>query len=727
MPLRRIKQTSKIMLIEEFCTSENVPDLCTILRNEDVKQKSEFFTLVENNLEVRSYEEFVEKFMPSVWEWCEQSNDSTCPVAFRYSLEKPKENVNAHEMKLSSNEFYTMVMDLYSRKGCSGESNLEFDYSKVGDLLSPRRVLENAKQLRKDLDYNYNKMKKLTEGAKSERNECVRKIKNIRKEIVSQYKNSLTGKIKLALADTEEKLTALSAKSQTENWNEQSAKTPRLPCRIKFDENGNLDVEVLEIEDNLSVIEEEEKSSNELVTLIEQDFDKHSDDNNTYIKELVVSNYCNITPKTILNQEELIEKRNQYTAIFKASQEQFIRAISSAVEKILNVKVFFEQASVFNKKLPAPVIVTNCKANKLIEDEKVKSSFEYFIRESGREFDDWKIWFAVVPAIGDAEFVDNPDIDEELWDDISMDEESEQDYQVKTTDGEVLVSLDTLKVLLNILKTGKIITFFNYRANENTGFGKFRNEILEQYRKKLESINNNEYAVFTYPNFTVLPKKETAIEIGKTTQNGDEKKEFLNIPGIYVDSSYVAAGLVVASQNPEYLAQKKYKVERNNPCVRFDLEDRDNRFIMLTNMNREGKGVWSSEVENNIEQDKFGFCFCGNTKFYKNERINNTYVYTARTMHRDDKGIYDPIYTRLTMDFIMQYLRTENEGGNKYKPAMVKQFISDKVGEWKRAAESENKANNILHEKEDVTFEGENLKVKFTGYETEITLNIERE
>lgn len=305
-----------------------------------------------------------------------------------------------------------------------------------------------------------------------------------------------------------------------------------------------------------------------------------------------------------------------------------------------------------------------------------------------------------------------------------MDEESAQNYNIKTADGEVLVSLDTVKILLNILKTGKIITFFNYRANEKTGFGKFRNEILKQYREKLQSINGNEYAVFTYPNFTVLPKKETAVEIGKTTQNNCEKKEFLDIPGIYVDSSYVAAGLVVASQNPEYLKQKYKDVEDNNPCVRFDLEEENNRFIMLTNMNREGKGVWSSDVEDNIERDKFGFCFCGNTKFYKNERVNNTYVYTSRTMHRDEKGIYDPIYTRLTMDFIMQYLRTENEGGNKYKRLVIEQFIKDTVGEWKRQLD---KINIILHEKEDVVFEDGILKVKFRGYETEITLDIEKE
>lgn len=729
MPLSRIKQTSKIMLMEEFCTSETVPDLYTMLRNENVHQKSEFLSLLEKNLEVRSYQEFVDRFMPSVWEWCESSGDPSCPVTFRYSLERPAGNVNAHEMKLSNNEFYRMIMELYSKKSTSGESNLEFDYSQVADLLSPRKVLENAKQLRRDLQYNYDKMLELGEGAKAERNERIRKIKSIRREIVSQYKDSLMGKIKLALADTEEKLAALPDKQDKEANESETGEPSKLSCRLTFNEKGDLDIEAIQIENNCYVVNENMESSGELAAIIGQDFDKYGGDNNPYIRSLVISNYCNV-PAVVLDREELISKRNQYTTIFKASQELFIRAISSAVEKLLNVKVFFDQAAVPGKRLPAPVIVTNCKADKLIGDEKVAESFKYFIRESARETGEYRIWFAIIPAVGDIEFVDNPKTHEEsLFDDL--DEDILDDASVKTTDGEALVSIDTLKIMVNILKEGKITTFFNYRANEKTGFNNLSDELLESYRKKLESLNGNGYAVFAYPNFTILPKKETAIEIGKTGADGYERKEFLDIPGIYVDSSYVAAGLVVASQNPEYLAYKKYKVERNNPCVSFDLEEGDNRFIMLTSMNREGKGAWSFDAEENITSDMFGFCFCGNTKFYKNEQVNQTYVYTARNMHRNEKGIYDPIYTRLTMDFIMQYLATDAniQIGQKYKISGIKSFISKEVGAWKRAAESSHKDNNILRENEDVIFDEEtkSLKVKFRKGETEIALDIERE
>lgn len=738
MPLSRIKQTSKTILIEEFCSSESAPDFYTMLRNEDVKQKSEFLSLIEKNLEVSSYEEFVSKFMPSVWEWYEVNDApaADCPVRFCYSLKKPDNHPEAHEIELSKNEFYAMVMDLYSKKGKSGESNLEFDYSRVAELLSPKKVMENAKQLRKDLRYNYDKYLALGDGAKTEKNACIRKIKAIRSDIVKQYKDSLTGKIKLALADTEEKLKALPQVETEVNGVLTEGNVKGLPCKVSFDENGELDVEVIQVEDNHIALEDHSGDSKDgLALMIAQDFVQYGEEESGYIRDLVVSTYSGggTSALQVIDRKELVQKRNHYTNIFKYSQEQFVRAISSAVEKMLDVKVFFEQSCIPGRKLAAPLIVTNCKATKLVEDEKVKEKFAYFIRESGVETDDYRIWFAIVPAIGDEEFLDNAvDLAEEDLFEMDLDFDEEGKDCVKTSDGDELIGIESVKILLEILREGKITTFFNYRANEKTGFGEFTSEMLEAYRRKLGSISGNPYAVFTYPNFTVLPKKETAIEIGKIGEDGQEKEEFLDIPGLYVDCAYVAAGLVVATQNPEYLMKKKFNIKRNNPCVRFNLEEGNNRFVLLTNMNREGKGIWASEVEDNIGRDMFGFCFCGNTKFYKGERVQNTYVYIARNMHKDKNGVYEPIYMQLTMDFVMQYLQTCNMsvgGGNRFKKSEILAFVDNEVGRWERESESEEETfdNSILHKNDKIVFEDDSLKVRFGGVETEIMLEIERE
>lgn len=734
-PLEFIKQTSKAILFEKFTSSESDYNLYDFLKNEDVREKSEFFKIIEDNLEVRSFEEFAEKFMPSVWEWTETYDDPNMPVNFRFSLEKPDGVPNATEMKLNKNEFYSMVMNLYEKKGSSGESTLEFDYSKVAELLSPDKVLERAKQLRKDLEYNYSKMISLENGSKQERNKYARQVISIREEIVSQYKDSFTGVVKLALADTQQKLSLLSDDNSNKETVTVSNGIQKQPCLVGFADDGSLDVRLIEVQDNNANVGQSDNKSAQILQLIENDYDKYSSNGGGFVKNIITATYCNTQLGVLPSREELIQKRDMYAMLYKNSQEQFIRAISSAVEKILNVKAFFEQATISgNKKLPASLIVSNCSVEKLLSEE-VKGDLEFFLKEASREPDMGKIWFAIVPAIGDADFVDNLDEDISLDDLFTNNNESVSN--VKTSDGDELTSLAALKVMLGILKNAQIMTFFNFRANEKTGFEKLNADILEKYREKLEPIKGNHYAVFAYPNFTVLPKKETCIEICKSSDaDGKEKSERIDIPGIYIDASYIAAGLVVASQNPDYLADKfsRSKVRDGYPCVRFDFERKDNRFIMLTKMNREGKVIWSSEVEDNISKDKFGFCFCGNTKYYNQSRVNNTYVFTARNMNKENDGQYEPLYKCLTMDFVKQYLRVKfsSASGNRINTSDVEKFIKEDVGQWKREAE-EDCENNILRsvgdESENIEIDNESgkLKITFQGTAAEMDIDIIKE
>lgn len=720
----RVKQTSKTMIIEEFCASDNVPDLCTMLMEEDVKMIGSFNRSVKEKLEVSDFEQFVEKFMPSVWEWQEKSEDMEYQIRFCYSLEKPVGQPQAHELKLSEQEFYKMIMDLYSKKSVSGESNLEFDYNRVAELLSPAATLENAKQLRKALQYNFNKLEELPDSAKRERAICQRKIVDVRKKIVRQYKDSFTGIVKLALADTESRLAALPQKEENAPGN---TETFRLPCKVQFDENGDLDV--IPIEANGIEVEEPsgDGSENKIARLVAQDYDQYGQEQSSYIKNLVVANYSGGELVEVPDREALVRKRDQYVALYRNAQERFIRAISSAVERILDMKVFFEQASIDGKKLQAPVIITNCKASKLIDGE-VKGKFEFLVREWGRATD--RVWFAVIPAVGENIFQDVPDNDIEYDSDLNFAEE-DVSHDIKKQDGEVLVGLQTVKLMLDILKKGKITTFFNFRANEFTGFGQFTSEILTDYREKLESIEGNEYAVFTYPNFSILPRKDTVIRVGKTTNSEREEEEvYLDIPGIYVESAYVAAGLVVASQSRDYLKSKKYEVKPGYPCVRFDLEEGENPFIMLTRMNCEGEDKWLSEVEENIDKDRFGFSFCGNTKFYNGGKVKNSYVYTVRSMAKDKDGNYKPLYKTLTKDFIIQYLQGDPRvKGSSAKADVINSFVSGEVSEWERDAESNNYANNILKKNETIRRSPEDgrLKVEF-GHETEeIPLTVEED
>lgn len=727
-PLDIVEQTSKTILFEKF--SSEVVDLRTLIENEGVDGNNDFLSNVDRELAVSSFEEFVKKFMPTVWEWIETSNDPNMPVTFCYSLEQPKDKPNAHPLNLDKNEYYSMVMKLYSQKGNAGVDNMSFDYSMVAELLSPKKVLDRAKQLRKNLEYNYSKYLALGEGSKQERNDCVKKINAIRREIVSQYKDSFTGVVKLALADTEQKLLALTSNETSKQSEVEIVGLPQnMPCRIALDDKGELDVQLIEMQDNNTSINNDNNANSELLRLVEEDYDAYGGDSGEYVKGIITASYCSSQTAITLGRDELVNKRNMYTSLYKNSQEHFIRAISSAIEKVLNVKAFFEQASVSaGKRLPAPLIVANCKIDALLDNE-VKDEFVRFLREANRQKNNMKIWFAIIPAIGDADFIENVDEPEESLDDIFAGVDTDKD-KVRTHDGDELTSLGQLKEVLNIMKEWQITTFFNFRANEKTGFSGLNEKIIENYRSKLESVKGNSYAVFAYPNFTVLPKKKTYIEIGKTEVDGVEQSEYIDIPGIYIDSSYVAAGLVIASQNPDYLAAKfsQKKVKPGYPCVRFDIERKDNRYVMLTKMNREGKVEWQADVEDNISKDNFGFCFCGNTMHYKNQLVNNSFVFSARNMNTED-GQYEPIYKRLTMDFIKLYLRNKTNT-NTIHVSAVNDFLRNEAAEWERSAE-EDFENNILCKNGDVTetieMDNGRLKIRFHGGDAIMEIDIDKE
>lgn len=727
MPLSKIGQTSKVLLLEEFFPSAQAGSLDTLIRGEDVRSKNSFVKKMEDKLEVRSFEEFVKKFMPTIWTWCEATNDPQCPVECRCSLEKPAHIPDPHQMPLDQNEFYGMVMDLYSKKSLDGKANLEFDYSSVEELLSPQHVLKNAKQMRRDLKYLHNELNKLPETAKTERRQHEKKFKKLCKNIVIQWLNNPLAMIKLALADTQAKLAALDAPQQRADAPMPEAPRPALPCRISFSENGEIDVELLEPEIQPMRTPDDGSRENELATIVGRDFDKYGGEDNPYLKSIVISNYCgdqSLTP--VLDPEILLERKRIYMNIYQKSEEAFIRAISTAVEKLLSVKIFFDQACAGKAPLPAPVIVANCKASALVENEKVKADFEFLITENLQEVTERHIWFAIVPAVGDEGLLDDCEDDDEDDDELYP-ESRQKNAKMRTRGGEELVSLETLKQAVDILSKGRITTFFSYRANERTGFEALSLNLVESYKRKLKEIDTS-YGVFCYPNFTILPKKEACIEIGREGRHADGAPVLLDIPGIYVDAAYVAAGLVVGTQNPEYLKKHGFEVKPNMPCVRFDLEEKDYRFHLQTTMNREGLTAWPRDVEDCIGKDMFGFCFCGNDKLFQGKMVRNTYVYNARSLRRDrdGDGAYEPLYTQLTMDFISQFLKLNCStfgGSDQVKAEDYNQFAKAYLKEWNLSRE-EAFVNRLLHEGEKLDkTEGGRLAIVFNGREK--TINIE--
>lgn len=390
--------------------------------------------------------------------------------------------------------------------------------------------------------------------------------------------------------------------------------------------------------------------------------------------------------------------------IYKASLESFAETITPIIEKFAGVKSFFDHASC-DGELPrdVSVIISNCKVDAILKNRVAKERFRKYFKALSYEKDVNRIWFGIIPAISNGE---------ERWsetkqalhfdDDIEPDELEDAPEQGNAAD---LIALDRGKEMLALLEEAKIMTFVNYKAGENTGFMGLSASEVDRYRKDFKNVNS-EYAVFVYPNFTILPKENGLVKIG-TEYNAEDDQEvdfYAVVPGVYLDASYVACGMMVGVQNYKLLEKKGYYVNPKYPCVRFDLEDPENSRRVTTKLNRETTTETPMQILDAIMEDRFGFVFADNNVEYDGKILKNSYVLNARSLQRGANGEYKPLYKTLVKNLVSQIL-----GAITGRPGLATQkefdlFAKEFVDIWKadNSAPDRQYDNRILFENESI-------------------------
>ena len=672
-----VNQTSKTILFEKFNESSSVPSLKKILSKDDtVESKNED---IKYKLEVSSYEEFLQKFKPTLYE-SKVLVDGELSIEYNFDRQTPADV----EIDITSQAFYDMVMKIYSSKGLSGQSNSSFDYKSIQKVLTPDYIVKKAKNVRKELDYNFNEYLKLEKSgaSKAEMAPYIKRVKTLRKNIIDTYKNSVIALLPIALDDTQKKIERIDKLTKNNSSSDEVNSPKLIPCAIKFDNEGNIKLEEVSVENQNQVIGIEGSSNApKLLTIIENDYEKNAPNEikNDFTKKLIMDTFVSSSTSMVqYDKSELIKKRDSYANIYKKTQESFAKQVSNLVEKLLNVKIFFDHATLRGS-LPedAKLIVANNSIEDLLEDD-VKDRFSEYIQHMGKEPNDNKIWFAIVPALANDDFIDTIreySIDDDAYDD---------DDNGNDLDNCDLVSYTKFPEFMKILGDAQIMTFFNFKGNETTNFTNLSKEMVGKYKEAVSNISNTEYAkysVFCYPNFTILPHKEQEITNSICT---------IETASIYADSSYVACGMTVVTQNKDYLKSIGCSIKSNYPCVRFDLEnkslkDKDNKGIRIfSKMNIETNLNWGEDLKYEINKDGgFGFCFCGDKLFINGSPVQNVYVYNSKTLYKKE-DIYQPIYRTLVGQFLTIYFNAIQD---------VEEF-KDSVDEWDDIRKF---ANSILY------------------------------
>ncbi|TQR39839.1 transcriptional regulator [Lysinibacillus sphaericus] len=684
-----ISQTNRTMLFEEI--NPEKMDLITLvgdvkgidsLSDEKIKEMNEY-------LLVKSFDEFLDKFSPTVYSFYNAANQKVM-----YALKKPEgiQDDCISEIAIDqNNDFLKMLFTLIDTKRSQGIANVDFKFENLLDMISPKKVMDDIRQVRKEIHYLYGEYDKLDDDD-PKKLDTGDKL-NLMFEVASRNYNNVMAMLPLAIEDIKTRL--LLGVNQDE------------------DESEKLQIGTLSIGDNgeLKIIEAPQNNSSELMvieensnyglsTVFEEDYEAITESPSSYVKDLVVRTFSPLPAvKAEFDVETEVQNYNTYLEFYKDAKDEFVKTVKPLVEKLLGVKMYFDQYTTKNKGMQPSLLVTNTKLDMLVKSNNVPRLRTYLNTVNAKnDFTD-TVWYGIVPAL-ELEASGKMKVSRARF---------KGNDKVAKQEGN---TMESLSILLDTVKDYKVQIFFNFMAEEETTFSGIATAGIDRLIDKCSVLVRKDYSEFAIPclpNFTIIPKDKSGVIIDtrmQTTENGarlsKEKEDILKlwIEGVYVGASYVAAGIVSAYQCPEYLKDSFRNVQRNYPGVRFDIEAGDNSLKTVTTMAKEISG-FTNNIKDAINSRSFGFVFSSENAQLQDKDIKRITVYKARSLAMEEDG-FDSIYKTQVSTYIERILRFQS--GDFKHENIVRFFSNNPSSQKSKWLQEKGFVNSIIHDGDDIGY-----------------------
>ena len=719
-----IKQTNRTLLFEEI--NPEKPDILTLigdvrgidsLSDEKIKE-------MNKELLVRNFDGFINKFDPVVYSYYNAAVE-TGTGKIVYTLRKP-ETIPEEMLTVvhlnKQNDFLNMLMSLVEAKRSQSIINVDFQFDKLTDMISPRKVMEDIKQNRKELQYVYKTYAELEDGD-PHKLDVADKL-NIMFEEASVNYNNVLAMLPLAIEDIKTRLLLGEAEEKKDN-------TPLTLGVLSMDENGELKVleapkaetsELMVVDDNVNA---------GLIAALEEDYETLNEESSDYVKALVTRTYCPLASTMVSNIDikQEVSNYNSYLEFYKTAKDDFIKVVKPLIEKILGVWAFFEQYPSNIKGMKPSMFITNISNDMLVKANNLPRLIAFLNTVNAKNDFDNAIWYGIVPS-------------------VSLDQNSNvrltrQRFQGnEKTEKTGVNSVEALVRLLDVLKDYSVQCFFSYETGDKTTFNNMATEGIEKYEDRCSSLIGkaySEYAIPCIPNFTIIPKEKSGVILdnrmllneNNMAELSKEKEDIMKlwIDGVYVGAAYIAAGLVAAYQCPEYLKEMfKKNVDAELPGVRFDIESGDHPLRVHTVMAKEITG-FTNTIKNEINRHSFGFVFSSENAVLGTENIHNIMVYKARILMSDGK-VYEPIYKTQVTTYIERILR---HATGDFKQENIVQFFSNNPSSQKsRWQEKRGCVNAVIGDGDDIEYEIDEangycvLNITFNGNVKNLEIEINR-
>ena len=664
-----INQTNRTLLLDVI--NPQMPDLLTMIGDvkgidslDDDKMKE-----INQFLECHSYEEVERKFQPVVWSFFDANSQSV-----KYTLEKPENIPDSMLTPININEFETFqkaVLSVMQSRKAQGLLNVEFGFEKMLEMISPKKVMDDIKQVRKEIQYNYKKFAELEDGD-PQKLDLGDKL-NLLFEDASKNYNNIMAMLPLAIEDIKTRL-LLGGGEQVNDGQD------IVPGYLSLGDNGELKVLEAPKADTTALVTLDDNVNTGLMEVIKEDYQAVNDQHNDYVESLVVRTFCPLasTQQTAIDVETEVANYNSYLEFYRTSKDNFIKVVKPLLEKLLGIRMFFDQYKTKKKGMKPALLIANVSPEMIAKSSYMPRLITYLNTTNGKNNFHDTIWYAIYPNVSWSQNVTNK-IQRERF---------KGNVKKVSTD---VYSMEALATLMDVFKEYRVETFFSFENREETTFNALAAEGIDKAIEKCKPLMGkpySEFAIPVLPNFTVIPKNKSGVILdsrmkvseSKGAELSDAKEDIMRlwIEGVYINGAYVAAGFRAACQCPEFLkdhfTKAKALTDLELPGVRFDIEAGNNSLMAYTTMPKEITGFTNS-IKAQINQKNFGWIFASENASLNGENITNISVYKARNLLYDsEKSSYEPVYKTQVTTYIERILRYVT---GDFKEDNIKNFFSN--------------------------------------------------
>ena len=724
---RNFNQTSRTILFEKFRADEMSYSLIDLLESEDgtgkIGRNGE--EELKKLLTVHTFEQFIEKFAPPVYEIIlppptdEDGNIIGAP-RFMYTLDaKEADKYFYNEPRpLNKHLYYEMLMQIYKDKCSSRQSDFEYDDSKILEMITPQQEVKKFERLRRSLNNNrakcyFGELNGEDTSAYLDKYDAaldeITPLMNDKLVMIAQRLDDIAVSTKIPAAVTDSSKMLASPVAGYLAYDEDG--------RLTFKEHAKVN-SVPQIgapkEDTLLLTAQRtEEIRADIEDVYNESVPEDRREEEKFTLSLMLKTLAPLDGKDI-DRPALEGEKVQLQAVYKSSRDEFARVMCPEIEKLLGVKAFFDQAGDESGYFEPGLIVANCTAAELLEDS-LRDKFKRFISYKGVKQTTNRIWLGILPAVyADGSPVAAGNVKSTM---SRAQRRAARENQQKAA-GEFL-TLQTAQTMLRILNDAHIMTAFNVRQSRDKekGVESVTPDYLRNRRENFASLSDCDHAVYAYPNFVIMRTRQVKIDPNEADSLEAVR---INLPGVFVDAAYPAAGIIAASQQIKYLENHgfKGKVNRQNVCVHVNLEDVNVRKELCSQFNLALNQTWG-DVEDDARG--FGLAFCGEPKNIGGKEMDHTYIFSARTLALNESGNYRLISRVLLADFIDAYLRynsIDREGFSDFKKKTVQSWLDENK-------QRPNLINFVMKDGEDVILNPDNpeeVLVKFPGESVSVPL-----